>query len=371
MADHNSGDPSFKEAVRMGVANACLQMPKSAEQRRDAVNRVIERETMQKEAIAEAKEEVDLAGAIKTLTEVHGVSKAAVEFVKKLNKMKAGDAAATLTQVALLARDYGYLDADLVSLAQQAEETAGQQSTEQGSVFDNTPAGSRPVDGERAEERAARESRELNERNAAAAAQAGTGPGLDLAEAQRRFEEENAKVAGRAGRKPKAWKDAKAQLDAAQAAATEQPAAEQDEVVQDGGDESTAEAAADPTEIPDLPEAEPGQVSAHMKEVAAAGEAHLQDQIAKRTPGAVPSLDDDEPADTAVSDEEQSAAEHQAETGTDPEPEPPTPAPPAPARRGPKLAVDNAKGAAPKPPAPRRAKPLEGATGQGSYAHNP
>jgi hypothetical protein len=262
MAQTNS-NPSAAEEIRMGVANACLMMPRESSTRREEIERLHHLTEREKELVAEAKDEAGVKDHVKRLNKVFGVSKAALQIMKILDKVgKPGDRAAVLTQVGLLSKDVGYTDKDLVSLAEEAEATAGQGQDEQGSVFDNTPTGSRQGGKDAQPQHVAEKPAE--------AAPAPT-PGLSYDEIVKGFEDANAayQAKGGKGRKPKALVDAKAALDAA-----------------------NAEREQGATEAP--PAAAPGEVGAEMRAGAAEGDAFLRAEADKRKPAndAKPVADD-------------------------------------------------------------------------------
>lgn len=274
-----NANPSSAEEIRIGVANACLRMPRESSTRREEIERLHHLKDREKDLVSEAKEEAGVKEHEKRLTKVFGISKKAIAFLASLDKEKPGDRAAILTQVALLSKDAGYFDKDLVSLAEEAEATAGQGQDEQGSVFDNTPTGSRQGGADAQPHHV--------EEKPASAAPAPT-PGLSYDEIVKGYEDANAayQAKGGKGRKPKALVDAKAALDAANA--------------ERGGE----------------PGASPGEIGAAMAASAAEGDAFLKAEAEKRA-------------------------------GKKAEPEP----------------LDDDL----PPPAPRRAAPLAGASGQGSY----
>lgn len=260
MAQTNS-NPSVAEEIRMGVANACLMMPRDSTARREEIERLHHLQDREKELVAEAKDEAGVKEHVKRLHKVFGVSKAALQIMKILDKVgKPGDRAAVLTQVGLLSKDVGYTDKDLVSLAQEAEATAGQGQDDQGSVFDNTPTGSRQGGKDAQPQHVAEKPVE--------AAPAPT-PGLPPEEIIRRFEEANAayEAKGKKGRKPKALIEATEAYEALQA--SQQP-------------QETEERRA----------AGPGEISAGMKAAAAEGDAFLKAEADKRKP-----VSDAKPAD--------------------------------------------------------------------------
>lgn len=276
-----NANPSSAEEIRIGVANACLRMPRESSTRREEIERLHHLKDREKDLVSEAKEEAGVKAQENRLTKVYGISKKAIAFLASLDKEKPGDRAAILTQVALLSKDAGYFDKDLVSLAEEAEATAGQGQDEQGSVFDNTPTGSRQGGTDA-------QPRHVEEKPVEAAPV--PTPGLSPEEIVRRFEEANAayEAKGKKGRKPKALIEATEAYEALQAGEQgEQPRA-----------------------------AEPGEIGRDMAAGAAEGDAFLKAEAEKRA-------------------------------GKKQEPEP----------------LDDDL----PPPAPRRAAPLAGASGQGSY----
>lgn len=242
-----NANPSSAEEIRIGVANACLRMPRESSTRREEIERLHHLKDREKDLVSEAKEEAGVKAQENRLTKVYGISKKAIAFLASLDKEKPGDRAAILTQVALLSKDAGYFDKDLVSLAEEAEATAGQGQDEQGSVFDNTPTGSRQG-GTDAQPRHVEE-------KPVEAAPAPT-PGLSAEEIVRRFEEANAayEAKGKKGRKPKALIEATEAYEALQAGEQgEQPRA-----------------------------AEPGEIGRDMAAGAAEGDAFLKAEAEKR-----------------------------------------------------------------------------------------
>jgi DNA-binding protein H-NS len=230
MTQPNS-NPDKAEEIRLGVANACLMFPGESAKRAEEINRLHHLVDEEKEAVAEAKEQIGVGEHAKRLKDVYGIAKPTLAIMKILDKIKKhGDRAAVITQVNLLSKDVGYVDKDLVTLAQEAEATAGQGSADQGSVFDKTTTGQRQG-GTAAEPRHVQQ-------DAAPASPAPT-PGIPLDEALARYEEANKAWSGR-GRKPKALIEAgkavedaeKAKLEAEAAAGnppTSEPDAEFDE----------------------------------------------------------------------------------------------------------------------------------------------
>lgn len=242
-----NANPSSAEEIRIGVANACLRMPRESSTRREEIERLHHLKDREKDLVSEAKEEAGVKEHEKRLTKVFGISKKAIAFLASLDKEKPGDRAAILTQVALLSKDAGYFDKDLVSLAEEAEATAGQGQDEQGSVFDNTPTGSRQGGTDAQPHHVAEKP--------ADAAPAPT-PGLSAEEIVRRFEEANAayEAKGKKGRKPKALIEATEAYEALQAGEQgEQPRA-----------------------------AEPGEIGRDMAAGAAEGDAFLKAEAEKR-----------------------------------------------------------------------------------------
>lgn len=233
------------EEIRMGVANACLMMPGTAEKRAEEINTLHTLKDREKELVAQAKEEAGVKEHEKRLNKVFGISKKAVKVMEMLDKEKPGDRAAILTQVGVLAMSCGYLDKDLVTLAQEAEASAGQQRDDTGSIFDNTSEGQRRG-GADAQPKPV-------EQKAQPVLQAPT-PGLPLDEAERRFEEAKA-AAGWKGKGflPKALKPFKEAVEAARAAQQDGPA--------------------------DLPEAKPGEITAALRESNAVAEEHIRSQV--------------------------------------------------------------------------------------------
>lgn len=222
MTTQPNSNPDKAEEIRLGVANACLMMPGESTKRAEEINRLHHLLDEEKEAVAEAKETVGVSEHRKRLISVYGIDKHTLAIMKILDKVKKhGDRAAVITRVNLLSKDVGYVDKDLVTLAQEAEATAGQGSADQGSVFDKTTTGQRQGG-------AAAEPRHVQQ-DAAPAGPAPT-PGIPLDEALARYEEANKAWSGK-GRKPKALIEAgkaveeaeKAKLEAEAAAAPVEP----------------------------------------------------------------------------------------------------------------------------------------------------
>lgn len=247
-----SSNPSNAEEIRLGVANACLMMPRESSTRREEIERLHHLKEREKDLVTEAKDEAGVKEHEKRLTKVYGISKKAIAFMAALDKEKPGDRAAILTQVALLSKDQGYFDKDLVSLAEEAEATAGQGQDDQGSVFDNTPTGSRQG-GTDAQPRHVEE-------KPVEAAPAPT-PGLPPEEIVRRFEEANAayEAKGKKGRKPKAL------IEATEAYEALSPA------------DLKAATGVEPRA------AEPGEIGRDMAAGAAEGDAFLKAEAEKRS----------------------------------------------------------------------------------------
>ncbi|MGG3810933.1 hypothetical protein ABEV34_04690 [Methylorubrum rhodesianum] len=243
-----NANPSSAEEIRIGVANACLRMPRESSTRREEIERLHHLKDREKDLVSEAKEEAGVKAQENRLTKVYGISKKAIAFLASLDKEKPGDRAAILTQVALLSKDAGYFDKDLVSLAEEAEATAGQGQDEQGSVFDNTPTGSRQGGTDA-------QPHHVDEKPVEAAPS--PTPGLPPEEIVRRFEEANAayEAKGKKGRKPKALIEATEAYEALQASEQgEQPRA-----------------------------AEPGEIGRDMAAGAAEGDAFLKAEAEKRS----------------------------------------------------------------------------------------
>ncbi len=200
-----NSNPDVNEQIRLGVANSCLKMPKDPGERRDLIQGLFEKAEREKDEVAEIKGEIGVAGHEKRLQAVFGVAKATQKVLRILHPLKPGDRAVVLTQVGLLSKDIGWADKDLVTLAEEAEATAGQAQDDQGSIFDKTSTG-KAMGGE-----------PQHIPPAAAAPEPAPTPGIDLAEAQRIFEENLAawKAKGGRGRKPKVLVEAEAAVTAA------------------------------------------------------------------------------------------------------------------------------------------------------------
>lgn len=257
--------PDVKEQIRLGIANACLMMPGTPEKRAEEMNRLYELLDREKEMIADAKEEAGVGEHVKRLQKIFGFAKPTLQIMKILDKVKtSGDRAAILTQVGVLSKSVGYLDKDLVSLAEDAEKSAGQQAADQGSVFNNTSEGQR---------RGGKDAQPKHVEQTAAPAGPAPTPGIPLDEALARFEEAKAKWSGK-GRKPKAMVEAQAALDAAQAEVDARLAAE-------GEAERAAAPETNGEPLADLPEAKPGEITGALREGAAESEADIREQAAK------------------------------------------------------------------------------------------
>lgn len=216
MTQQNS-NPDKAEEIRLGVANACLMFPGDSTKRADEINRLHHLLDEEKEAVAEAKETVGAGEHQKRLISVYGFDKHTLAIMKILDKVKKhGDRAAVLTRVNLLSKDIGYVDKDLVTLAQEAEATAGQGSADQGSVFDSTTTGQRQG-GTAAQPRTTAEMAATN------AGPAPT-PGIPLDEALKKYEAAKEAWSGK-GRKPKALVEAAQAVEEAEKAKLEADAA--------------------------------------------------------------------------------------------------------------------------------------------------
>jgi hypothetical protein len=245
-------NPTANEEIRMGIANACLMMPQKSEDRRDALNELYHRQEREKELVAEARDEAGVKEQMKRLHKVHGVAKATTQIMKILDKVAAaGDRAAVLTQVGLLSKDVGYVDKDLVTLAQEAEATAGQQADDQGSVFDNTSEGQRRGG-------ATAQPKPVEAKGVDLPAHVST-PGVPLDEALKQLEAYNAANPPKRGAKPAERKRLEAQVEAAK----------------------SAHNAAETDPLADKPEAKPGEITEALREGNAGSEAHIRDQAAK------------------------------------------------------------------------------------------
>lgn len=253
-----NANPSTAEEIRIGITGALLMMPRESAARREEIERLHHLEGEQKEAVAEVKNESGYSEHKKRLGKVYGMAPQTLAIMKILDGIKKhGDRAAVLTQVNVLSEDCGYTDKDLVTLAEEAKAQAGQQQGEQASVFDNTPTGSRQGGKDAQPQHVAVKPVE--------AAPVPT-PGLSYDEIVKGFEDAEAAylAKGGKGKKPKAWHEAKAALDAANA--------ERETV-----DEETQE--------PERPRAAgPGEVSAEMRAGAAEGDAFLKAEADKRKP---------------------------------------------------------------------------------------
>lgn len=215
MTQPNS-NPDTAEEIRIGVANACLMFPGESAKRAEEINRLHHLLDEEKEAVAEAKETVGVSEHRKRLISVYGIDKHTLAIMKILDKVKKhGDRAAVITRVNLLSKDVGYVDKDLVTLAQEAEATAGQGSADQGSVFDKTTTGQRQGG-------AAAEPRHVQQ-DAAPAGPAPT-PGIPLEEALKNYEAAKEAWSGK-GRKPKALLEAAKIVEDAEKAKLEADAA--------------------------------------------------------------------------------------------------------------------------------------------------
>ncbi len=242
--------PDVKEQIRLGVANACLMMPAKSEDRRDALNELYSRQDREKELVANAREEAGVAEQLKRLHKIHGVAKATTQIMKILDKVQAaGDRAAILTQVGLLSKDVGYVDKDLVTLAQEAESSAGQQQDDQGSVFDRTSEGQRRGGKDAQPKQDEAKGDQLPPHVPTR--------GISLDEARKQLEAylDASNRRGKAGRKPEEQKRLEEQVKQAEAAA------------------------ADP--LADKPEAEPGDITGALREGNAASEQHIREHSAK------------------------------------------------------------------------------------------
>ncbi|KMO18883.1 hypothetical protein [Methylobacterium indicum] len=223
-----NSNPDVTEQIRLGVANSCLKMPKDPGERRDLIQGLFEKAERVKESVAEVKEEIGVAGHEKRLHAVYGVAKATQRALKILHPMKPGDRAVVLTQIGILAKDLGWADKDLVTLAEEAEATAGQAQDDQGSIFDKTSTG-KAMGGE-----------PHHMEPAVTAPEPAPTPGIDLAEAQRIYEENLAayKAKGGKGRKPKALVEAEAAVTAAaQREAQQHHDAQHDDAAHDDPDD--------------------------------------------------------------------------------------------------------------------------------------
>jgi hypothetical protein len=255
----------------MGVRNACLRLPKDPGLRREAIETIEFKIEREKEAVREAKEEVDLPGAIKRVTDAYGVSKDVLAFVRKIKAKKPGDAAAMLAQLAVLANDAGLLAKDLVDLAQESEKYAGDGVDDQGSIFDRTTAAKR-TGTDKAEPR--------HVEQPAPAPEPAPTPGLPREEYERRYKEaHDAWVAkGGRGRKPKALKEAEAalkSLDEPPVQAEADPDAIDDAREGDASDDDTVgEGTEDVLAAPEKP------IHEQMREETAKGDAHIRQQLA-------------------------------------------------------------------------------------------
>ena len=217
-------NPSTAEEIRIGITGACLMMPKDPAMRREEMERLHNLEANQKEAVSETKEEIGLKAHEKRLTKVFGISKVTLRIMKLLDGVKKhGDRAAVLTQVNVLSEDLGYCDKDLVTLAEEAKASAGQQRDDTGSIFDNTSEGQRRG-GTDAEPR-------LTIATPIAAEPAPT-PGIPLSEALAAYEAAKEAWSGK-GRKPKTLKEAEAAVEAAEKAEVERQAAEPEQRADD------------------------------------------------------------------------------------------------------------------------------------------
>lgn len=224
MAKGTNSNPTAAEEIRLGVVNSCLRMPADPQQRRDLIQALFDKGERLKDRVVTLKDEVGLAGHENQLQSVYGVAKATQRILKILGPLKTGDRAAVLTQTGLLSKDMGWCDKDLVTLAQEAEAQAGQVDDDQGSVFDKTTAGAR-LGGE-----------PRHVEPTSTPPEPAPTPGMDLAEAQAKFEEHLAvyKAKGGKGRKPKALVEAEAAVTAAEKARTEQEHAAKAEPAEKG-----------------------------------------------------------------------------------------------------------------------------------------
>lgn len=225
------------EEIRLGVVNSCLKMPKDTEQRRDLVQALFDKGNKLKDRISAAKDEAGVQSHENRLQNVYGVARKTQQILKILNPMKPGDRAAVLAQTGLLSQDMGWCDKDLVTLAEEAEEVAGDAQDDQGAMFDKTGTGAR-LGGE---------PKPVEARTEALPAAEPT-PGLSVEEYTRRFQEAHDawKAKGGRGRRPKTLVDAEKDLEEAKRAAA-QPIHEQ------------------------------------MHEASAEGDAHIRQQVAKRS----------------------------------------------------------------------------------------
>lgn len=232
-----NSNPDVTEQIRLGVANSCLKMPKDPGERRDLIQSFFDKHDAAAEKVADAKEEVDVSGAEKRLQAVYGIAKATQKILRTLKPLKPGDRAVVLTQVGLLSKDIGWADKDLVTLAEEAEATAGQAQDDQGSIFDKTATG-KAMGGE-----------PRHVEPEAAAPESQQSEGLPFEEYQRRFQEAHDawKAKGGRGRKPKALVEAEAALTAAEKARTEQEHAAKAETAAAGDDDDFEDDIPEPT----------------------------------------------------------------------------------------------------------------------------
>lgn len=259
MAKHDAPSQEQREIIR-AQNDALLRWPADRDARlkfRADLRLIKAREN---DKIAQVKKDSGYREAEKHAIEAYGTVPQTLKIMNILAKMPPMDRAACCRQVMKAMEDEDYILPDLfdagaigVGSNDVAGETAGFDATSEAKRRGGDTAQPRTV-----------------EQMAASNAQAGTGPGIPLDEAERRLEEYRAKNPPKRGAKPKELKELEAQVEAARAA---QPAS-------DGP--------------ADLPEAKPGEVTAALREGAAESEQHIREAVAG--PGAPPPETAAEPA---------------------------------------------------------------------------
>jgi hypothetical protein len=199
--------------------------------------------------IAQVKKEVGLSDLEKTMIDTRGVVPQTMKIMAMLTKMPAGPRSACCRQVMKLIDDRNFVIADLLD---EGAIGKSRSDLEGGAVFDRTSEGKRRG-GATAQPRT---TDQMAQSNVVHLPPHNPTDPVPLDVALKRLEEYRAANKPKAGAKPKVLRELEASVEAARA----------------------REAAVDP--LADKPEAEPGQVTAGLREGAAESEQHIRDAVA-------------------------------------------------------------------------------------------
>lgn len=288
-----------QKAIVTGQNTAMEQWPTELSERQNLIGAFIRLQREQDEAISKAKtaakDKVGADGALKKLVKDYAYESEALKVIRTLDKMTDPQKRSRVCrQVYEIMKDQGYLIPELFDLGAVGNIQAG---ADDPSVFDKTGTG---------KAQGGKKSAPKPVEQPAAQAQTGTGPGLDLGEAQAALETYLANNPRKPGAKPKALKELEAAVELAKLSAG--PAPIPDVPTPNTPAEAAANAATiaaaiagpdapdDDDEGPTFPElpAADGPLAPQLAAGVAESEAHIKNQIkagenaaaAKATPAA-------------------------------------------------------------------------------------